>query len=229
MRVWVYIDGFNLYHGVVKRPGGRDLKWLDLLKLGQVLRPNDIIERVKYFTALVEKRVGDPTQQQRQRIYWRALKTIPCIERIEGRFSRGPKSLPLYHSVLYLEELEKQGRAVDKAWMQFVVALRSEEKGTDVNLAAHLVHDANQADSSRTFEAALILSTDSDLTGAIKLVTQEVGKQVHICKPEPRNLTVQLENAATNTCNLKTKHLKASQFPTTLSDARGPIIKPSSW
>jgi len=65
MRCWVYVDGFNFYHGAAKRTGH---KWVDLLKLSQQVRSGDSIERIKYFTALVERRTDDPDQQKRQRL-----------------------------------------------------------------------------------------------------------------------------------------------------------------
>ncbi len=83
MRCWVYVDGFNFYRGAVKRTGH---KWVHLLDLSRRLRPSDAIERIKYFTALVERRTDDPDQQRRQRLHWRALDTLGCVERIEGRF-----------------------------------------------------------------------------------------------------------------------------------------------
>jgi len=224
----VYVDGFNVYHGLAKRRGCQ-CKWLDLLALSRRLRPCDTIERIKFFTALVEKRTDDPDQQKRQRLYWRAMDTLGCVERIEGRFTRWPKHMPLYQSVLVLEARGKQGQNVVGIRPQMVEVLRSEEKGSDVNLAAHLVHDANQTAPARTFEIALVLSTDSDLAEAIRLVTREVGKAVYVCKPEPRNRTAELAGVATAVFDLKTRDLTASQFPPTLTDARGTFHKPPQW
>jgi hypothetical protein len=228
LRCWVYVDGFNLYHGLAKRRTCR-AKWLNLLELSRRLRPRDTIERIRFFTALVERRTDDPDQQKRQRLYWRALDTLGCVERIEGRFTRWPRWMPLYQSVLALEAQERLGHDVVGIRPEMVQVLRSDEKGSDVNLATHLVHDANQTDPARTFEVALLLSTDSDLAEAIRLVTQEVSKPVYVCKPEPRNRTVELEGVATAVFGLKSRDLEASQFPATPVDARGPFHKPADW
>ena len=107
--------------------------------------------------------------------------------------------------------------------------LRSEEKGTDVNLAAHLVHDAHQTDPKKTFEVALVLSTDSDLAGAIELVTREVGKPVYVCRPNPQSRTHKLDAAATGAFDLNTSVLASSLFPPILTDAGGPFHKPAAW
>ena len=226
MRCWVYVDGFNFYHGAAKRTGH---KWVDLLALSRRLRAQDTIEHVKYFTAPVQRRPDDPGQVTRQRTYWRALATLGCVERIEGQFRSHPRNMPLKASVDTIEELERRGanlRGIKPVMMEVV---RAEEKGTDVNLAAHLVHDAHQTDSAKTFEVALVLSTDSDLAGAIRLVTREVGKPVHVCRPNPNANTEQLQSAATSIFDLPTHALAASLFPDTLTDARGTFGKPSSW
>jgi len=67
LRCWVYVDGFSLYHGLAKRQSCR-CKWLNLLALARRLRPRDTIGRIKFFTALVEKRTDAPDQQKRQRL-----------------------------------------------------------------------------------------------------------------------------------------------------------------
>ena len=110
-----------------------------------------------------------------------------------------------------------------------VQVLRSEEKGSDVNLAVHLVNDAHQADPASTFEVALVISTDADLAGAIQIVTHEIGKPVHVCRPRSSSRTRLLDRVATSVFNLPTSVLRASVFPPTLTDARGTFHKPAGW
>ena len=45
--VHVYIDGFNLYYGALKRT---PYKWLDLAKLCQHMLPGDHIRHIGYYT-----------------------------------------------------------------------------------------------------------------------------------------------------------------------------------
>ena len=71
-RLAVYVDGFNLYHGLHDATG-TELLWLDLVKLARNLRPKSSIVRVKYFTAMV---TGDPEAQSRQDRYISALKAL---------------------------------------------------------------------------------------------------------------------------------------------------------
>jgi len=69
-RTIVYIDGFNLYYGAVR---GSAFKWLNLQRLFQLLRPDDNILKIHYFTALVD----GPTRPN-QKVYLRALGTLPA-------------------------------------------------------------------------------------------------------------------------------------------------------
>jgi len=122
MNTYVYVDGFNLYYGAVK---GTPYKWLNILSLCQKLLPRNKIFKIKYFTALVTARPGDPGQPSRQQIYLRALRTIPDLEIIYGHFLEHPVRLPLVSS------LSRQPR--------YAQVMKTEEKGSDVNLAAFLI------------------------------------------------------------------------------------------
>jgi hypothetical protein len=50
LKTYVYIDGFNLYYGALRKTR---YKWLDLAKFCQTILPNDYIVAIKYFTAKV--------------------------------------------------------------------------------------------------------------------------------------------------------------------------------
>lgn len=88
MRSIVYVDGFNLYYGACRHPGRR---WLDLSALCERLLPNDEILEIAFCTANVKQDPSDPGKQGRQRLYHRALRTIPNLEIHLGRFI--PKSV----------------------------------------------------------------------------------------------------------------------------------------
>ncbi len=51
LRTNVYVDRFNLYYDAIKNTA---FKWLDLSKLCSLVLPNDPIQEIKYFTALVK-------------------------------------------------------------------------------------------------------------------------------------------------------------------------------
>lgn len=60
--------------------------------------------------------------------------------------------------------------------------IKTEEKGSDVNLATHLLHDAH----TRRFEVAVVVSNDSDLLEPIKIVRDQLRKKVGILNPHKR-------------------------------------------
>ena len=82
-KTYVYIDGFNLYYGSIKKTSYR---WLDLDKFCHAILPNDNIHSIKYFTAKVSGRPGDWDAPIHQELYLRALRTIPHLEIIYGHF-----------------------------------------------------------------------------------------------------------------------------------------------
>src|ERR1035441_5783134 len=77
-RVVVYIDGFNLYYGVLRF--SRE-KWLDIERLLKLLRPHDTIQKIRYFTAL-----SSGGKSQDQLAYLKAIETLPLVNVIRGRY-----------------------------------------------------------------------------------------------------------------------------------------------
>lgn len=144
----VYIDGFNLYYRCLK---GTAYKWLDLSKLMQSYLPSnkhDIV-KIKYFTTRVDARSNNPNAPIRQDVYLKALESFCTnIEIIYGHF--------LSHTAKRPYAPPKMG------WADVVL---TEEKGTDVNLAVHLLNDA----WLDAYDCAVVVSNDSDLAEAMRL------------------------------------------------------------
>src|SRR4051812_12536392 len=91
----VYVDGFNLYYGSLRKTPCR---WLDLSKLCRRLLPANNILKIKYFTAKVSARPDDPGQPTRQQAYLRALATLPEMEIYFGHFLSHEVSMLLAQS-----------------------------------------------------------------------------------------------------------------------------------
>ena len=66
----VYVDGFNLYYGALKRT---PYKRLDLGRLCTTMLPDDQIVAIKYYTARISARPGNPRGPNDQQMYLRAL------------------------------------------------------------------------------------------------------------------------------------------------------------
>lgn len=108
-----------------------------------------------------------------------------------------------------------------------VQVLRTEEKGTDVNLAIYLLLDCFDND----FDEAVVISNDSDLAFPIEKVISQFKKVVGVINPHSgRGLSGNLIRVASfylRTINKKV--LAACQFPTTLTDSKGTFTKPTTW
>ncbi len=207
MKTYVYVDGFNLYYGAVK---GTPYKWLDIARLSQALLPKNQILKIKYFTALVSARPGDPGKPTRQQIYLRALQTIPNLEIIYGHF--------LEHEVPMVRADSPPHSP------QFVQVIKTEEKGSDVNIAAHLVNDGHKG----LFQVAVLITNDSDLVEPIRIVRQELNLTVGMLNPHAKPAFA-LKKTATFIKPIRKGVLSASQFPTQLTDAKGRFHKPKNW
>jgi len=207
MNTYFYVDAFNLYFGCCR---GAPFKWLDLATLMAVVFPKNSIGKIKYFTARVLPRPNDPGQPTRQNTYLRALRTIPNLEIYFGHFLTHPVWMSLVHPI------PGQNSSVE--------VFKTEEKGSDVNLATHLLHDAHEG----RFDCAIVVSGDSDLLSPVRIVIDELKKPVGVLNPQQRPCRV-LQKHATFYRHIRRSALAKSQFPPTLIDAHGTFTKPASW
>ena len=102
--------------------------------------------------------------------------------------------------------------------------VKTEEKGTDVNIATYLMLDA----VNKECEMAVILTNDSDLATPVQIIRSQFGLQVGIFNPH-RNRSWPLVRAANFYRPIRRGPLGASQFPPQLSDGQGIITKPPTW
>ena len=92
IRTNIYLDGLNLYYRALR---GTPYRWLDLGKLAGLLLPQHSVGRIRYFTAAVTDRPGDPAAAQRQQAYLRALQTVPNLTIHYGHLLDKTKLRPL--------------------------------------------------------------------------------------------------------------------------------------
>ncbi|HET8990277.1 MAG TPA: NYN domain-containing protein [Acidimicrobiales bacterium] len=209
MSTAVYVDGFNLYYGSLRRKSG--CRWLDLDALCKNLLPTHDIQLIRYFTARVDG-TSDPQAPLRQDIYLRALRTIPHLEIHYGQFTT--------HKVW----MKKVNPAAGTPKKEFV--FKTEEKGSDVNLASQLLHDGFK----KRCTTAVVISNDSDLVEPIKIARYELGMTVGILNPHPKkSRSWVLSREANFLKQIREGAILASQFADPLHDATGTFYKPSSW
>lgn len=241
MRVGVYIDGFNLYYGAKSQLGSSPgWRWLDLRALSThyATWSGAVIHRVVYCTA----RVNDPADAgmtQRQAFYLQALKDAGSVDVIEeGYYSswakeavmtaepsgtRAPQALSdAPHLLSWTHGLPV--RRTNTGLMLATVRKR-EEKGSDVNVATHLLTDVLTGD----IDAAIVVSNDSDLALPVKVARDHV--PVGLINPQTRPLTHALKGAPSDGVGrhwwrrLDPAHVFGSQLPATV----GQISKPAGW
>lgn len=200
----VYIDGLNLYYGIKEWPG---CKWLDVGALVHSLFPDDDVNRIRYFTARVKGKL-DPSSVLRQQAYLRALSTIPNLELHYGTLLVTQAMMPLAEPI--------GGR-------KFARVIKTEEKGSDVNLGVHMMLDA----FNRNCEMAVVISNDSDLREPIRLVQAEPFNVV-VWVINPHRFRTQM--GSTRHLDLKRTVVEACLFPMEVDLPNGKIVTcPEKW
>lgn len=179
MRVGVYIDGFNLYYGgkFLCGPGTSGWRWLDLRALPSSLIGNHapwtgvVVERIVYCTARISAR-DNAQGSQEQDVYLRALNRGRVVDHIEygnyvNRTARAPLATPGKRNRPILTApggpvMVQNGAGQDDPDARFVSVARREEKGSDVNVAAHLLWDVLKGQpGQQPVEGAVVISNDS--------------------------------------------------------------------
>ena len=202
----IYIDGFNLYYGALK---GGPHKWLNLERYFRLLRPGDIIQTIRYFTA----KIAGP-HAPNQEAYLAALETLPLVEIILGRFK--------------VKQVECQVAACPRVGSR--IFSMYEEKRTDVNIALWMLHDVQEDLCDRL----VLVSGDSDLVPAVSMVKNNFpAKEIIVYVPARsriRGAAVELRGVADKDKVLPTNFFHAAQFPARITSGGGQTIeKPESW
>jgi uncharacterized LabA/DUF88 family protein len=195
-RVICFIDGFNLYHAIHKLKSPH-LKWVNLWSLASVfIRPkSQYLIDVLYFSAYANWR---PDSKKRHQEYVKAL-TSNGISPIMGNFKAKDRKCP----------------TCAHRWESH------EEKETDVNIALHMLNLAHQ----NKYDHAFLISNDSDLVPAIKMVRGNFPqKSITTIVPPKYWHSDELIRASSTKAKITVDHLKRCLLPETIYDAQGTII-----
>jgi len=169
------------------------------------------VDRIIYCTAMVSSTPADPQKAQRQETYHRAIGiACPTVEIVKGQFTRHKTLHPI-------------AGCTDSPTCGIRVVVKN-EKGSDVNLASRLLHDAHMG----RFDRAIVVSGDSDLTEPIRLIVSEVGKAVWV--RNPRNVgSAELEKFASDYARIRPGVLQRCQLPDPVADGAKRYSKPAKW
>lgn len=93
-----------------------------------------------------------------------------------------------------------------------------------MNMAVHLVHDGHRG----RYEVAVLITNDSDLVEAVRIVREDLRLPVGILCPH-RRPSISFKAQASFVKPIRAGALAKSQFPPTRRDSRGPFRKPAGW
>jgi uncharacterized LabA/DUF88 family protein len=204
-RVYVYIDGFNLFYGALKHPDRKKYRWLNVEKLiKSIYTPTQKygIEKINFYTARIVPHSTTDDAPKNQQIYFNALKTINNLNIILGNFIAKPTKFPKYPITTP---------------PQIVQVLKTEEKGSDVNLASHIVLDAAQ----NNFDIAIVVTNDTDLFEPLRIAKEIFNKKIVLICPHNK-IAASFKKLDILQFVVETKHLKVSQFDDVTT-------KPKNW
>lgn len=183
-RVIAYIDGYNLYFGLLDA-GLRTSRWLDLQSVcASLLKPGQRLDLVRYFTTSVR---DDPGAARRQATFIDALRTTGGIEIDFGVFLSTAVTC----------------RNCNTQWN------KSEEKRTDVNIAVRLLNDAYDD----RFDMAMIVSGDSDLVPIVESVRERFAHKRVIVASPPKRWSTDLAQSAHAAFQVSRAAIRSNRLP----------------
>jgi hypothetical protein len=104
----------------------------------------------------------------------------------------------------------------------FAKVVKTEEKGSDVNLATHLLHDARLD----RYDTAVLISNDSDLIEPLRIVRKELRKKVGVLNPQKHPCKAIVPEVDFFK-QIRAGVLVASQFPDVMTDTNGTFHRPA--
>jgi hypothetical protein len=216
MRTFVYVDGFNLYYRALRKSRH---KWLNLHAVCEAALPKNCqIASINYYTARVSG-IRNPSSPKDQNTYLKALGTLPNLHIHFGNFQVTNTWMQLAQPLRFWPPGLAPYPVPDA-----ICVVKTEEKGSDVNLGAHLVRDA----LTGAFDHAVIVTNDTDLKEPLRMVVQETRLPVTLLTPTA-NPAATLRVLATDVRHLDS-YLGVCQFPDQVIGRDGkPILKPMDW
>jgi len=203
-RVITYIDGFNFYHGLL-REKWIALKWLDYYKLSEsLLKPNQKLVAVRYFTARKSNTLHDPNLEKRQNDYLDALVSNPNVFIYEGNFQPTVRFCKHCHKALHTHT----------------------EKRSDVNLATELLVDA----FNDKFDVAILMAADSDYIAPVRVINEQFPNKLLKVAIPPGNNSNALTGMAKVIFKISKGFVERAQFPDKVKLANGHVVmRPDQW
>ena len=106
---------------------------------------------------------------------------------------------------------------------KFAKVMKTEEKGSDVNLTVHLLNDAWM----NAYDCAIVVTNDSDVVEAMRIVKVLKTKQIGLVTPRSRYPSRRLMIHADFSHRIGSVALRNYQFPSPIPGTK--ITKPATW
>lgn len=212
MNVFAYVDGLNLYHGMVDA-GLLAYRWVDIRRVCEQMvfdarnRENlpFTLDAVTYCTSFVR---NDKQAQSRQDLYVQALQSQnPQMTVLLGKYEEKTRDCECYCGCHNQVAFQK-------------------EKRTDVNLAVEMLRDAMSPNAPA---AMLLITGDTDLVPAIQAV-QARGLHVIVAAPPARHQDY-LMHVSDTYVRVGRRQLRHSPLPAVVNSTLNgyPLTPPATW
>ena len=235
LRTRVYIDGYNLYYGCLRRTA---FKWLDIMALFESrILPSILVKddegntrqsvlidspSIKYFTAKIVESVarGEDSVSSQAR-YHTALRKLydGSIQVVEGYYAINKMTVKIV-------DADDPDRAPRDC--QAILAWKVEEKQSDVNISLQAYHDA----LTGAVDQVVIVTNDTDIAPALQMIRTHTSVRIGLVVPTtdheriPNTELARLAHWVRT--HITSEELAGCHLPRVIP-GRKPTIKPESW
>ena len=206
-RAALYIDGFNLYHPIVRMGDGHHhFKWANLWQLGENLTAPQQQRLVKVVFCTAVPSVRQSADKRDRHIRFNEAQRAHGVEVLEGHY------VP--------ENIEENGMPTDRTkWT---------EKQTDINVALRLILDG----IDDVYDVALLLSADTDQVATARVFHERltpIGKKLVGVAPPDRATPVGYGAYRMATVQLKKFDIERCIMPEAVEHAGRLILRPYQY
>ncbi len=166
-----------------------------------MLRRNQKLEAVKYFTAKV---INNVSKRQKQNFYLEALQELTNVDIFFGRYQPN----------------EINCNTCGACWSA------PKEKKTDVNIATQMTADA----FLDNFDDAILITRDSDLVPPVEMIKKHCTNKKIALAIAPGSISNELKQKVNYSFYMNKRIFRLSQLPEEVKKSNGYLIrKPQSW
>ncbi len=201
-KVIAYIDGHNLFNGILEAEWPQKYLWLDVCGLIEsILAINQELVIVKFFTALQD---NEKPKTLRLQAYIDALEMLFYCKVIKGKYKLEDNYCP----------------RCNRKFTEY------KEKMTDVNIAIEILRDTY----SNNFDIAMILSADSDFVPVAEAIKEKSPDKRIVAVFPPKRTSDDLKGVVDAWFRIGRANIAQNPLPNTIKREDGTYItRPPEW